>query len=109
MDEFGTIMEVKEIQRNLKNDSYWRNNIFASKRIVEDTIYEADTLLGSYSRLVKLTPDGQHVIFENTVGITIFYVVVIAVVCIVLAVFAAFWIVLIKMIIKEMRKNKQQN
>lgn len=110
VDEFGTIMEVKEIQRNLKNDSYWRNNIFASKRIVEDTIYEADTLLGNYSRLVKLTPDGQEqVIFENTVGITFFYVVVIAVVCIVLAVFAAFWIVLIKMIIKEMRKNKQQN
>ena len=66
--------------------------------------------MGNYSRLVKLTPDGQEqVIFENTVGITFFYVVVIAVVCIVLAVFAAFWIVLIKMIIKEMRKNKQQN
>ena len=110
VDSFSACLEVKEIQRNSENNNYWRNHVFAKERKTDNVSYKADEHLDGYSRLIKTTSDGQEqVIFENTVGITFFYVVAIAVVCIVLAVFAAFWIVLIKMIIKEMRKNKQQN
>ena len=110
IDQTGNFLEVKAIQRGNENDQHW-NEVVSNEKVFDNITYKAEALIpgGVFVRLVKTSYDGQEqVIFENTVGITFFYVVVIAVVCIVLAVFAAFWIVLIKIIIKEMRKTNNK-
>ena len=64
----------------MENNSYWNNVVFSSTRNVNGTVYKIDNDLGifnfvqsSYSRLVKISPNGEKIVLYDVGNSQLFY------------------------------------
>lgn len=106
IDPQGNILDVFAIKDTMENNSYWNNVVFSSTRNVNGTVYKIDNDLGifnivqsSYSRLVKISPNGEKIILYDVGNSQLFYTLLwLGVILIVL-------IVAIISIAKQFKKN----
>lgn len=80
IDPQGNILDVFAIKDTMENNSYWNNVVFSSTRNVNGTVYKIDNDLGifnivqsSYSRLVKISPNGEKIILYDVGNSQLFY------------------------------------
>lgn len=106
IDPQGNILDVFAIKDTMENNSYWNNVVFSSTRNVNGTVYKIDNDLGifnfvqsSYSRLVKISPNGEKIVLYDVGNSQLFYTLLwLGVILIVL-------IVAIISIAKQFKKN----
>ena len=80
IDPQGNILDVFAIKDTMENNSYWNNVVFSSTRNVNGTVYKIDNDLGifnfvqsSYSRLVKISPNGEKIVLYDVGNSQLFY------------------------------------
>ncbi len=80
IDPQGNILDVFAIKDTMENNSYWNNVVFSSTRNVNGTVYKIDNDLGifnfvqsSYSRLVKIAPNGEKIVLYDVGNSQLFY------------------------------------
>lgn len=80
LDSQGAILDVFAIKDTMENNSYWNNVVFSSTRNVNGTVYKIDNDLGifnfvqsSYSRLVKISPNGEKIVLYDVGNSQLFY------------------------------------
>lgn len=106
LDSQGAILDVFAIKDTMENNSYWNNVVFSSTRNVNGTVYKIDNDLGifnfvqsSYSRLIKISVDGDETVLFDAGNSKLFYSVLWTVVISIIAASA------IVIIFKQWKKN----